>query len=89
MSENQPNTFEERMRGLRGRLERLREAPAAHLGIDGMLRELSAFEALPGTDTPEARAEWADKDHIRGQLAEIEEAVAWEENREGIGGGGV
>ena len=80
-----PDADEERMRELRGRLERLRDAPGAHLGIDGMLEELEAFESLPHTDTDEARAEWGDKPHIRGQLAEMEAAVRWEENHPGVG----
>ena len=79
-------SIEERMHGLRQRAERLRDAPGAHReGVDAMLADLSRYESLPSTDTAEARAEWADKEHIRGQLAEMEAAVRWEENRLGVG----
>ena len=81
-TENQPDTVEARMRELRGRLERLRDAPGAHReGAESMLAELAYYEGLPRTETAEARAEWADREHIRGQLAEIWAALRWEENR--------
>ena len=77
-----PDSVEARMRELRERLERLRDAPGAHReGVDAMLSELMHYESLPSADTAEARAEWADKPHVRGQLAEMEEAVRWEERR--------
>ncbi len=84
-TETQPETLEERMRGLRRRLERARETPGVHReGIDSWLEELAYYEALPGTDTDEARKKWADRDHIAGQLDELDEALGWEENRLGL-----
>ena len=77
-----PHTVEARIRELRQRLERLRDAPGAHReSAVAMLSELAHYEALPHTDTAEARREWADKEHMRRQLAEMEEAVRWEERR--------
>ena len=79
-------SIEERMHGLRQRAERLRDAPGAHReGVDAMLAELRHYESLPGTDSDDARDEWADEAHVRGQLAEMEAAVRWEENRLGVG----
>ena len=75
-----PDADEKRMSELRQRLERLRDAPGVHReGIDGMLDELSYYEGLPRDGE-----EWADKEHIRGQFAEIRAAVRWEEDRLGL-----
>lgn len=90
-TEHEPETIEERMRGLRRRLERAGNTPGVHReGIESWSEELAYYEALPNTDTDEARAEWADRDHIAGQLDELDEALGWEENRLGLTGeGGV
>lgn len=85
-TEHQQGTLEERMRGLRRRLERARATSGAHReGIESWSGELAYYEALPNADTDEARAEWADREHIAGQLDDFEDALAWEENRLGIG----